>query len=37
MSSLPLSEKLRWLEQAHHLVLHMASGAQKPAERGDKD
>jgi hypothetical protein len=37
MSSLPLSEKLRWLEEAHHLVLHMASGAQKPAERGDKD
>lgn len=36
MSSLPLSEKLRWLEQAHHLVLHMASVAPKPAAPADQ-
>src|SRR6185295_18654294 len=30
LSRMPLPEKLRWLEEAHHLVLHL-SGAAKPA------
>ena len=35
LSNLPLSEKLRWLEEAHHLVLHLSSVAPKPAGRPD--
>lgn len=27
LSKLPLTETLRWLEEAHHLVLHLAGAA----------
>jgi hypothetical protein len=30
LSRVPLPEKLRWLEEAHHLVLHL-SGTAAPA------
>lgn len=29
LAALPLKEKLRWLEEAHHLVRHL-SGTPKP-------
>ena len=34
-SRLPLSEKLRWLEEAHHLVLHLSSVATTSAAPAD--
>jgi hypothetical protein len=36
LSRVPLSEKLRWLEQAHHLMLHL-SGAPAPGPRVPDD
>jgi len=35
LSSLPLSERLRWLEEAHHLILHLSSVAPTPAGHPD--
>jgi hypothetical protein len=37
LSRLPLSEKLRWLEEAHHLVLHLSSVAPISAAPADDD
>ncbi len=31
LSRLPLTEKLRWLEGAHHLAVHLSSAATVPA------
>ena len=36
LSRLPLSEKLRWLEEAHHLVLHL-SGSVPPTTSSPDD
>jgi hypothetical protein len=33
LAKLPLSEKLRWLEQAHHLALRLSGPVPKPKER----
>lgn len=35
LSRLPLSEKLRWLEEAHYLVLHLSSVAPTAAAPAD--
>jgi hypothetical protein len=32
LSNLPLSEKLRWLEEAHRLVLHLSNATPKPPQ-----
>ena len=37
LSRLPLSDKLRWLEEAHHLVLHLSGAAPTPATPGPDD
>ena len=37
LSRVPLPEKLRWLEEAHHLVLHLSGAAQVPAPRAPDD
>ena len=37
LSRLPLSEKLRWLEEAHHLVLHLSTVAQASVAPVDDD
>lgn len=37
LSRLPLPEKLRWLEEAHHLVLHLSGAAPTPASRAPDD
>ena len=31
LSRLPLSERLRWLEEAHRLVLHLSGASSSPA------
>jgi hypothetical protein len=36
LSRMPLPEKLQWLEEAHHLILHL-SGAPAPAPRAPDD
>ena len=35
LARLPLSEKLRWLEEAHHLVLHLSRAAPTQAVPAD--
>ena len=30
LARLPLSEKLKWLEEAHHVVLHLAKETSNP-------
>jgi hypothetical protein len=37
LSRLPLSEKLRWLEEAHHLVLHLSRVAPASAAPAGND
>lgn len=37
LSRLPLSEKLRWLEEAHHLVLHLSGVGTAPVARAADD
>lgn len=37
LAGLSLAEKLRWLEEAHHLVLQLSSVSPKPAERVDDE
>ena len=37
LSRMPLPEKLRWLEEAHHLVLHLLGAAPAPAPRAPDD
>jgi hypothetical protein len=37
LSRVPLSEKLRWLEEAHHLLLHLSSIAPTSAVSTDDD
>jgi len=37
LSRVPLPEKLRCLEEAHHLVLHLSGAAAAPAERAPDD
>jgi hypothetical protein len=37
LSRFPLSEKLQWLEEAHHLVLHLTRAAPVPAAPADDD
>lgn len=36
-SSLPLPEKLRWLEEAHRLVLHLAGAAPNLPGRPERE
>ena len=31
LASLPLTEKLRWLEEAHRLVRHLSGATERPA------
>jgi hypothetical protein len=33
LSRQPLTEKLRWLEEAHHLVLHLSRATATPVGR----
>ena len=37
LSRLPLSEKLRWLEEAHHLVRHLSRAIPAPAAPASGD
>ncbi len=37
LSKVPLSEKLQWLEEAHHLVLHLSGAAPAPAPHAPDD
>ena len=37
LSRMPLPEKLQWLEEAHHLVLHLSAAAPIPAPRAPDD
>ena len=37
LAKLPFSEKLRWLEQAHHLALHLSRPMSKPDERPNRE
>ena len=37
LSRVPLPEKLRWLEEAHHLVLHLSGAAPAPTPRAPDD
>jgi hypothetical protein len=32
MSNLPFSEKLRWLDEAHRIVLHLSRATLKPVD-----
>jgi hypothetical protein len=37
LSRLPMSETLRWLEEAHHLVLHLSGAGTAPAAQAADD
>jgi len=37
LSRRPLSEKLQWLEEAHHLVLHLSGAAPTAAASADAE
>ena len=37
LSRAPLPEKLRWLEEAHHLVLHLSSASPLSPTRAPDD
>ena len=37
LSRLPLPDKLRWLEEAHHLVLHLSRATPSAAPADDDE
>lgn len=36
LSKMPLPEKLQWLEDAHHLVLHLSGAVAAPRDPDDR-